>query len=1105
MKNLVILLLCNIIFCANSFAASIFTPNSQPTGWISPPALSNLSLLSNSEFIYLLNYDKDNWSGDVFAKNISNAAVTGSAGPWGLYTVASRINSMLPTDRKIITFSGGVGIPFRIANLTANMTSSLSSSSTAQPKILDYVRGSQTDEAPPNGTGSYRTRTSVLGDILHSTLLYRYHNANTKRLYFGTNDGMLHVVDATDGSEVFAYIPSMLIPNLNLLTIAPYIHQYFVDGGISIANVNNSGTVTTYLVGGLGAGGKGLYGLDVTTPSAVDEAAAAQKIKWEISSNTGGYLNLGYTYGTSRIARLNTGTAVAIVGNGYMNNGNGHATLYIINVATGALIKEIDTGFGSTSSPDGLSTPTLYDSNSDGLVDYAYAGDLDGHLLKFDLTGNDSSNYSSASLFTTNPVLPITSAPAVISHPSGGQMIAFATGRMLSTGDTSDASTVNYAYGIWDRPINYVNNSSLLTQTLTTNTFNGGDIRTVTANAPNWSAGNSNHYGWKVALPIGERVTGELPFEKNGRFYFLTANPAIVNTTLPNGSNWTYELDMITGGSPSYILFDLNEDGAFNNNDLANNCTVAGVIRCIPIAKPVLGPLGEVGGVSSQPIFVEASGYNTTLYTYHPDTFSNSGTAVYDPGVSGGHFDFDNYYYGNSTSVTVSEPSSTSQVRTGICAKESDVILELNGLSPTYCTTNNYTWMTAYAPKGSDNNCKNKSNTKQRFDITCNRVEQNTRQILGDYLGPFSSNKQGQLHVHEYDDIYDVTGVNMLNASDVRLNLANAISSTTTEFKVLVMNQYLNPAANISVGGATYESVKTYKNLASETDASTLLSGLTPYTRGSVNTLILNLPFDTFKSKDWWGDGDERAGLIPTVYSCVTYVNTNGTMKNSNNQGLIGPNGERFDGALAIQIIKSNTPSDSLELNFSNTGVIKNGDGTTGSGTMTTGDRAKYGWRVKAANFNDYVLAEYTIYWHHPNGKCYGKSGWIQDAPEDTISDATAKTKAVGSADPMDGIFVSGLAVSGVPLVTNTNGGSTVSGGSTITTTTFVNGQTTVVTATNNGDGTMTLTIKQLDGTVTSQTTGGATTASSSSIIKGAEEVKSINSTGRQSWWEIFQ
>ncbi|TPW09158.1 MAG: hypothetical protein FD130_2636, partial [Halothiobacillaceae bacterium] len=60
---------------------------------------------------------------------------------------------------------------------------------------------------------------------------------------------------------------------------------------------------------------------------------------------------------------------------------------------------------------------------------------------------------------------------------------------------------------------------------------------------------------------------------------------------------------------------------------------------------------------------------------------------------------------------------------------------------------------------------------------------------------------QSTKHHHEYDDMYDVTGLNMLDASDIVFDLANAIPATTTQFKVLAHNQYLSPAAKIRLHG----------------------------------------------------------------------------------------------------------------------------------------------------------------------------------------------------------------------------------------------------------------------------------------------------------------
>lgn len=1067
-----------VLFCsAQCFAAPIFTPGSQPTGWLARPATSSIDLSNGNEKFFHLDYNKDTWSGDVIAKNINASAQVQTTGPWDnndpTLTKAATLLELADYDtgRKIVTRDGSSNIPFRWANLSSAQQSSIGDA-TAGPNIVNFIRGDRSNEEP-NGE-SYRARDTVMGDMLHSSLHYWSHSETVKRLYAGTNDGMLHVFDANTGDEIFAYIPSMLISQLNKLTAIPYVHTHFVDGPIGILNLDISGTSKTLLVGGLGAGGKGLYALDITDPTAANESAAAGKILWEIPAS-GDFANLGYTYGTPRITRLNDGTAAVIVGNGYMNGGDGHAWLYVINVSTGALIKAIDTGSGSAASPNGLATPTLFDSNSDGKIDYAYAGDIDGHLWKFDLSSSTSSNFSVVDkdaatsgiqpLFTTSPAQAITTAPAVAAHPSGGVMVAFATGKILTTGDQSDTA-VHYVYGVWDGAP--AANNQLLSQTLTLGAFNAGAIRTVTANSPDWTSGTGHHYGWKVALPAGERVVGEMPFYNNGRFYFLSTNPTITNPTPPNGENWLNEIAFFSGGSPLAPIFDLNSDNAFNSSDLATDCTpdAATFVTCVPVSK-FLG-----AGVFSQPTFVDANGFSTTLYVHHSDLSTATSTvAPYDPGVSGGHFDFDIYYYGT---ITTYIPTTASQTK-NICASTSNVANEFNELSPTYCTTakgfsSGYNFLSKYV---TGSRC---GSGRKYQSITCNTYTTETTP------GAYAYKK----HVHEYDDIYDVTGVNMLNASNTSFNLSNAITDTTTSFKILVMNQYLNPAAKISVGGATYESVKTYKNLASETDAATLLSGLPTYTRANIGTLIYNLPLDAFKAKDWWEDGGAvRSGLMPTDWSCVTSLNADGSMKNTginttNHYGLPGPNGERFNGALAIQIIKSDTPASALELNYAAGG-------------------AKYGWRVKQANFTTYVLAEYTSYWHHPTDICYGETGWVADAAEDLVSDATAKTPATGSADPQDGIFSGGMAI----VSTNT----TVSGNTTTTVTTYSDGLTYTKVEVVNGSS-ITTTQTYRDGTteVTTTNSGVSASASFTDTNSGSpEEETTTGKTGRQSWRELFQ
>ena len=158
--------------------------------------------------------------------------------------------------------------------------------------ILNFVRGDDSNEKANGGT--YRNRYSLLGDIINSWPIYvgtprenytlpsfitfknLYTGANKRdgRIFVGANDGMLHACDEDDGSEVYAYVPSMLHGKLDRLTVLPYDnvnHTSYVDGKLTSVSAQVNGTWKTVLAGGLGAGGAGLFALDVTNPDASND------------------------------------------------------------------------------------------------------------------------------------------------------------------------------------------------------------------------------------------------------------------------------------------------------------------------------------------------------------------------------------------------------------------------------------------------------------------------------------------------------------------------------------------------------------------------------------------------------------------------------------------------------------------------------------------------------------------------------------------------------------------------------------------------------------------------------------------------------------------
>lgn len=977
----------------NVFAAAPFVPEGGLTGWVGRPALSSNNLTSGNEKIYRAEYRRTGWTGRVTAHAIDANGTISTTSAWSAGDTAEQLDKLhWDTGRKIITLSSGAGVAFRWNSLSNTQKSELGN----DEKLLKYVRGDRSEEEP-NGA-KFRLRARVQGPIQHSTLLHWQHSNGSKRLYVGGNDGMLHAFNADTGAEVFAYVPSMLLPKLPLLKASPYAPTKFVDGGLAMADVAQSdGTNATLLAGALGGGGKGLFMLDVTSPSPSTEAAAASFVKWEVTPSSTGFGNLGYTYAAPRLARLNTGTAAVVVGNGYANTGNGHATLLLINAATGSLIREIDTGSGSTGSPNGLSTATLLDENRDGRVDYAYAGDIDGNLWRFDLRGDDPSAYSVSKLMTTDGSRPITSAPVVTPHPVSGYLVAFGTGRILTSADLTD-TTEQYAYGVWDGAPTA--NTSWLQQTVTAVTVNGKRMRTLSANKPDWSS--TKHRGWRLTLPAGERVVGEGPMLNDGRLYLTTSNPTVAapsTTSLaaPAGETWLTEVDIRTGGSPAAPIYDVNGDGKINSSDNSSGNVISGVF------------VGN--GVMSQAVLADKATFSTTLFNRQADYDDTAPPAegedvvVIGTGVSGGHFDAD-----------VFGPKSGGGGKGG-------------------------------GGKG------------------------------GGKGGGGGGAEYGKIeHKHRYDNAFNVTGINYLNASMPVYNLGQYVGTET--FKVLVMNQYLSPGVQLAVGSTNFQSVKEYGGQASAPTAQALLDAAPKYTingNNPIGTLIAKMPVDGFTPKDWWKDGGElRSGLIPTQTSCVSEINEDGTSKQR------GKDGERNNGAFTIQIIKSDTPASALEKN------------------RLDGD-LKYGWRVIESLVPTYVLAEYTLFWH--TGPCYHLSSWRPNPPPQMADNDTGQDdKEDGSADPTD----NGVGSGEVPTIIKVE----VTVNNTTTTTTGTNGTTTVITYSDNkthttkiednGDGTETVTVTDRAGnqTITNRVASG--------VVKGAPD-EVLRASGRLNWREIFR
>lgn len=482
---------------------------------------------------------------------------------------------------------------------------------------LDYLRGEATNEG--TSPGQFRARNastvngSVLGDIVNSGPLYvgapkagysdvdypgyaafRVRYLSRKPVvYVGANDGMLHGFDAqldssgnpvsTGGNEVIAYVPSQMFGSLSQLTAQTYNqnHRYMVDGTPMSADVylpsltgSSVDKWRTVLIGNMNSGGKGYFALDITNPNLPSLSAptfsagnAADLLLWEFTDADD--TDMGYAYNlppqdsgnsqAKQIVKLQNGSWAAVVGNGY-NSTNGKAVLYLLNIEKGIDGSWVTSGdyfkvVADGGPNNGLSTPVPYDSDGDGMVDVAYAGDLLGNMWRFDIS--TPSTPVASLLFNSGTTKPITMPPAVFSHPSGGNMVLFGTGKYLELTDNATTATQTI-YGVRDSGSGTVLANALEVRTM----LDPLGKRTISGALIDWTTKK----GWLLDLPAsGERLTG-VPKLESGKLFFNTLIPSTV-ACASGGTGWLMAVDSLTGAQPSLLVFDGNKDGVFNSTD----------------------------------------------------------------------------------------------------------------------------------------------------------------------------------------------------------------------------------------------------------------------------------------------------------------------------------------------------------------------------------------------------------------------------------------------------------------------------------------------------------------------------------------------------------
>ena len=648
----------------------------------------------------LLSYQLDPANGSVVSASSAPNLWNPSETPYPEWDAGQEIMAQVGTasDTRLIltTGTGGDGVDFQYANLTTGTGGQqailnrdhLANVDNCGPERVAFLRG----HSAYSGTGTFtcsltggatiqkfRERpVSVLGDIVNSNPIYvgppkagysdidhpGYSNFATNFVnrkpvvYVGANDGMLHgfdvSVDTTNntpmpsaGSEVIAYVPTMVYDNLSRLTDSSYSgnttlsnHHYFVDSSPMVADVCTanctlgSATWKTMLISGLGAGGKGFFALNVTNPDVTTQntantplftpARAAEIVEWEFKSD----VDIGYTLNSAptklnngqakQIAKFENGRWGVIVGNGY-NSASGKAVLYVLFVegptgtggvwqAAGVDYVRIEADAGPN---NGLSTPVPFDADGDGLVDTVYAGDVLGNMWKFDLSAATASSWTGVSkVFSAvdpfNVPQPIVNAPEVTLHPTSGMMVLFGTGKFIEAGDNSSTQVQTF-YGIHDTGTTVGSRSNLVPMQVSSTT----NPRDTVATACVGPCPSPNR-GWYLDLPTtGERVTGS-PDLVSGLIFFNTFIPSSSPCDF-GGTGWLMALRYLDGTLPPAVVFDSNNDGKIDTNDFVAAGKQVGA---------ALGGTTLIKGSAASPIGV---GVSSTTSGSTPTTVINFG------------------------------------------------------------------------------------------------------------------------------------------------------------------------------------------------------------------------------------------------------------------------------------------------------------------------------------------------------------------------------------------------------------------------------------------------------------------------------------------------
>jgi type IV pilus assembly protein PilY1 len=464
----------------------------------------NSATLNADSLVFNTIFNTTSWTGDLIATQLD--PLTGQPNGSIAWNAQAELDSQNWEDRFIVTYNPDTeeSVVFDWANLSAGQQSDLNTSPAGTTdsfgeQRLNFLKGDTSQEST-----LFRTRTSVLGDIVSSTPAYvagatlswpdydldnrfgaslNSHSTfrdsvkdRTPMIYVGANDGMLHGFDASNGTgggqERFAYVPAAIYSSgvgegLHYLTDPDYTHRFYVDAEPAFSDVfvgrdGGSADWMTILSGGFRTGAKGFYALDITNPAQFNDANADDRVLLEytgmIDTDGDGTVDpdpyLGYIFERPTIGMMANGEWAMIYGNGF-NSIYKEGAVYVVFIER--VLKdgwiEGDTFLRFTTEALGaINGITAIDYGTDKVIDAVYASDAGGYVWKLEFSDPDEANWDFAyrsgdpvPLFEAKndagEAQPIITRPRVIKHTSIDDSTGNEPNRMVIFGTGSMVDT----------------------------------------------------------------------------------------------------------------------------------------------------------------------------------------------------------------------------------------------------------------------------------------------------------------------------------------------------------------------------------------------------------------------------------------------------------------------------------------------------------------------------------------------------------------------------------------------------------------------------------------------------------------------------------------